>query len=180
MATLTFNRIDLAKSGKAVIFGFDQSMVNRAGTPVRKQHKGVTVDQPPHEDLCNVFLKFVPHLLYSIGLAKIKITRPEFYLEYKFLDDDQFKNILVTGVIVHHGKGEDESLKIKLIGQCTNDNDEISALNSPWIDLYDDSSSRYELQSIAADNYKLLIEEADAYYNKDKYAPNPQQELEFG
>jgi len=176
MATIKFKRIDLANSGQAVKFGFLQSEATREGEVVEKNYKMVTVDKGPHDDFANTFIKMVPHLLYSMQLAKAKILRPEWFDEYKFLDDERFENVTVTGIDIID---KEDVLKIRLYGRKTTDNGDVCALNSPWIDLYDGGPERYILQAVLADNYRVLIQEADQYWNKQKYAPNPQQVLEL-
>lgn len=173
--SIKIKRVDLAKDGKSVKFGFSQSAASKDGGIVESDYKAVTVHKGAHEDFVAAFVKMAPHLLYATELAKVTVTSPDWFTNYEFLNDDRFEGISVTGIKI---VDKDES-KIRLIGEKVTSNGDVCSIISPIIDLHTDDPSRYVLQSVIADNFKLFLAEASQYWDKQKYAPNPQQELEL-
>lgn len=174
-STTKFKKIEMTKDGQGMTFAFAQSAATKSGDVIDTDAKGFTVHKAPHEDFCNAFHSFIPHLLYSMGLQPVRETETGWYESLAFTDDERFDNITVTGVVL---VGKEEN-KIKIVGRVTNDNGDVSSLVSPIIDLEHNGSGGYVLQTILADAFKAFLHEADEYWSKQKYAPNPQQELEL-
>lgn len=170
---LKIKRVDLKKDGKSVFIEFEQSAASRAGEVVDTANKQL-VYKAPHEDLTNRFLKMIPHLLYRCQLVQSLPTSEDWYDNYEFQQDDRFKGILVTGVII---SGADRDM-IKLIGRKTTDDKQVVPLNAPLIWLDEVGDKAYPLMSIFRANYEALLKEAEAYYN-GKYAAEAQVELTF-
>lgn len=176
MSKIKFKRVELGKGGTSTKFSFLQSEATRAGEVVEKDYKPVTVNQGAHDDLKNTFVKMTPHLLFSLELAKAKILRPEWFNEYKFLDDERFDGINVFAVDIME---KEDVYKVRLYGTKTTSNGEVCSINSPWIDLFDGSPERYPLQTVISDNLEELLKEASLFWSNQKYAPTPQQSLEL-
>lgn len=173
MGKQKIQRVDLLKDGKAVKLTFAQSLVGKGGSLVESDNVQ-TRHKEPHNDLVNYFTKLVPHLVYLCELSKIESTRPEWFEDYKFLDEDAFNGFNVTGVLL---SGKDMDM-VKLIGTKTTTKKQVISILSPVVWLDDTSENKYLLLDILKTCVTKLMNEADLYLG-GKYAPEAQGELEL-
>lgn len=143
---------------------------------ILKKESKQTTHKLPHNDLLRCFDKMVPHLVFSLGLAKTDDYEctPEWFSAFKYSDEPLMENIKVTGMTI--GK---DYLSIKLHGTIENYLGEESELNSPSISLLDEGEEKYPLLQIIRENFDDLITEATLYEEKEKYGISPQKELQF-
>lgn len=171
---LKIKAVRLKPNGKAVSLEFEQSAAARGGSIVDSDNK-IVVHKTPHSDLSFCFVKMVPHLMFLCELAKPQVLRPEWFEDFKFLDEEEFAGVNVTGIVV---SGKDRDI-IKILGTKTTSKKEVIAFNSPNIWLGEDGESKYILQDVLKTNFSKLMDEAEKFHTQGKYAPEAQAEMEF-
>ena len=168
---LKIKRVDLHTTGKYVKLEFEQSAASRGGEVVDSDNK-VTIHKKPHDDLANAFIRMVPHLMFLTELASVKVTRPEYFDDFAFVDEPEFKGVNVTGIVI---SGKDRDM-IKLLGTKTTSKKQVIPLNAPVIWLEDNAENRYVLGDILRSNFSKLMDEAEKYH-QGKYAVEEQEVL---
>lgn len=170
--TMTITRIDLPSKGDKVNITFLQTGIN-AGEPVETDNK-IVIHKKPHDDLANAFLAMVPHILWISQLSPIKSVDDTYFNNFGFQDDEEFKGVNVTSIII---SGKDLDF-VQLIGTKTTDKLEVVSISCPKVWLDDESTKAYQYASTLREQKETLLSEAVAFY-KGKYKPSDQGELEF-
>lgn len=172
---LKIQRVDLKKDGKGVTLKFEQSAVGRDGGGIVDSDNNITIHKKPHDDLANCFIKMVPHLMFLSELAKPEVLRPEWFDDFKFLDDERFVGVNVTGIIV---SGKDRDI-LRIIGTKTTSKKEAVSIIAPQVWMEEEGEAKYVLADVLRTTFSKLMDEVDKFYVKGKYAPEDQLELEM-
>lgn len=172
--TLKIGRVDLAKDGKSVSIKFEQ-MVSDGDLPFKKRGNDV-FEKEPTEDLTNIFIKLIPHVLWIPQLYPTKAdVDKDWFDNFTFLDNPEFPEfagINITAVVI---SGKDEEM-VQLIGTKTNDRKEVMPLTPAKIWLDDASEKAYFHSSIVKATIEELKKEVEAFH-KGKFVPAAQQSL---
>ena len=175
MSKQKITRADLVKEGQVNI-KFATAQTKRGGNEdhiIEKEHVD-KVYMKPSEDLLNAFSKFIPHLMFKIGLFEIDTFRTEFFDNFEYLNDPRFSGVHVTGVMFV-GKDQDA---IKIIGKKVNENGDTTSLVSPIIRLGEEFEDQYALGNILRVQVANWLKEVRNYVN-GKYALEYQLQMDL-
>lgn len=175
MSKQKITRADLVKEDQVNI-KFATAISKRGGDEdhvIEKDHNE-KVFMRPHNDLLNAFSKFIPHLMFKIGLYEIDCFRPEWFDNFEYLDDPRFEGVHVTGVMF---VGKDQEA-IKIIGKKVNENGDSTSLVSPIIRLGEAFEDQYALGNLITTHVATWLKEVKNFVN-GKYATEYQLKMDL-